>query len=127
MAQRERHYPPEYISKATRAYLLDCGDRTIDDYVARGVIPKGILIGTLRRWHWPSVREMLTPEQDAGEDIRCGFSEGIRRAKREHDCRLLRTTPYGGPRREGGRGREPVCVTPPPADGSLTSTCLLGT
>jgi hypothetical protein len=50
MSERHRPYPPDWLSAEEAAYLLTVAESTFRDYVARGLLPKGILIGGSRRW-----------------------------------------------------------------------------
>lgn len=54
-----RAYPPTFVSRRTLAYLLDCSEATVDSYIEQGMIPKGSMIGNLRRWYWPAIEARL--------------------------------------------------------------------
>jgi len=53
------HESAEYVSKVTLAARLDCGTSTVDDYVKQGLLPLPRRIGTLLRWKWSEVVEMI--------------------------------------------------------------------
>ena len=55
----ERPYRPELVSAETLAYLLDCSRSTIDDYVDKGLLPKPVDIGMLKRWWWGDVAAFI--------------------------------------------------------------------
>jgi hypothetical protein len=46
-----RHYPPEWCSAETMAYLLDVGASTFRGYVVRGLLPPAVQRGGSVRWH----------------------------------------------------------------------------
>lgn len=59
---------PAYISRATLARELECSESSIEEYVRRGLIPKGIrLTSGCIRWRWEDVDRALAslafPEQ----------------------------------------------------------------
>jgi hypothetical protein len=62
-ADRSRPYPPEFVGLETLAYLMDCATSTIEKYVTDGILPNATNIGSLSRWHWPTVREMFRSGQ----------------------------------------------------------------
>ncbi|WP_394891017.1 helix-turn-helix transcriptional regulator [Mesorhizobium sp. AaZ16] len=45
-----RHYPPEWCSAETMAYLLDVGVSTFRAYTAGGLLPPGVRRGGSVRW-----------------------------------------------------------------------------
>lgn len=66
-AEVKRPYPPEFVSAATLAYLMDASERSIEEDVKRGFLPKPHFIGNKKRWHWPEVIQYLAarePEND---------------------------------------------------------------
>ena len=58
-AEVKRPYPPEFVSTATLAYLLDASERSIEEDVRRGFLPKPHFIGNKKRWHWSEVVQYL--------------------------------------------------------------------
>ena len=64
------------VSRARAAELLDVSPGTFDDWVRRGLMPKGVKIGALRRWDaeeirasWHDIREqLLSGDEDDGEN-----------------------------------------------------------
>lgn len=50
-----RPFPPDYCSRETLAYRLDCSTDTIDRDRRRGLLPPPELVGTMERWHWDLV------------------------------------------------------------------------
>jgi predicted DNA-binding transcriptional regulator AlpA len=63
---------PDWCSEVTMAALLDMAPSTFRDYVARGLLPKGIKVGGSRRWSRASVNdalERLTVQSNDGDPI----------------------------------------------------------
>lgn len=64
------------VSRAEAAAMLCISASTFDDWVRRGLMPKGIKIGSLRRWDveeikaaWRSIVEgKMLDEEDDGEN-----------------------------------------------------------
>ncbi|MGU3398271.1 helix-turn-helix transcriptional regulator [Brucellaceae bacterium D45D] len=44
------------VSRSRAAELLDVSPGTFDDWVRRGLMPKGVKIGSLRRWDAEEIR-----------------------------------------------------------------------
>lgn len=59
---RKRPYPPDYCSTATLAYRLDCSESTIEQYAVRGLLPRPVMIGNLKRWRWSDVELLVAGE-----------------------------------------------------------------
>lgn len=51
--------PPEYCSIRTIARELDCSESTVESYTNRGLLPQPRKRGTLVRWKWSEVQEMM--------------------------------------------------------------------
>lgn len=64
------------VSRIRAAELLDVSTGTFDDWVRRGLMPKGVKIGALRRWDaeeirasWYDIKEQgLSGDEDDGEN-----------------------------------------------------------
>lgn len=64
------------VSRVRAAELLDVSTGTFDDWVRRGLMPKGVKIGALRRWDaeeirasWYDIKEHgLSGDEDDGEN-----------------------------------------------------------
>lgn len=60
------------VSRAEAALLLDISTGTFDDWVRRGIMPKGIKIGILRRWDVAEIlhfwRILMEQERKDDED-----------------------------------------------------------
>lgn len=64
------------VSRVRAAELLDVSPGTFDDWVRRGMMPKGVKIGALRRWDaeeirasWYEMKEQeLSGDEDDGEN-----------------------------------------------------------
>ncbi|QPC88344.1 DNA-binding protein [Mesorhizobium sp. NBSH29] len=64
------------VSRVRAAELLDVSTDTFDDWVLRGLMPKGVKIGALRRWDteeirasWYDIKEQgLSGDEDDGEN-----------------------------------------------------------
>ena len=64
------------VSRVRAAELLDVSTGTFDDWVRRGLMPKGVKIGALRRWDaeeirasWYDIKEQgLSGDEDDGEN-----------------------------------------------------------
>jgi hypothetical protein len=50
-----RPYPPDYCSRETLAYRLDCSIDKINKDVRLGLLPPSEMVGHSERWHWPDV------------------------------------------------------------------------
>lgn len=50
-----RHYPPEYVSAETLAYLMDCSVETVEGWVRSGILPAPRRLGRLARWRLADV------------------------------------------------------------------------
>ncbi|WOI30071.1 helix-turn-helix transcriptional regulator [Sulfitobacter dubius] len=50
---------PEYCSIKTIAARLDCSISTVESYTNRGLLPQPKKRGTLVRWKWSEVQEMM--------------------------------------------------------------------
>ena len=74
---------PEYVSKKTLAVLLDMGERTIDDYVKRRILPSPVNIGNCVRWHWPSVKDTLANITGTDLNEPDAFDRGVERVAAE--------------------------------------------
>lgn len=61
-------YPPIYADEPTMAALLCLGESTFRDYVRRGLLPPGRLIGSSRRWKVEDVTKALDPPAEGGSD-----------------------------------------------------------
>lgn len=61
-------YPPIWADEATMAALLCLGESTFRAYVARGLLPEGVLIGSSRRWKVEAVSKALDRLQEGGSD-----------------------------------------------------------
>jgi hypothetical protein len=60
------------------AALLCMGESTFRDYVKRGILPEGILIGSLRRWKVAGVSEALDRLQHSDSDTADPFLRALR-------------------------------------------------
>jgi hypothetical protein len=83
-----RLYPPDWLDAAEAAYLLSLGESTFRDYVARGILPAGALVGGKRLWSRARLNEALdglaTPkERPVAEAIR-GMRNGQEKKARGH-------------------------------------------
>jgi len=58
----ERNYAPDFVSRETLAYRLDCSPGLIDDYVTKGLLPRPLSIGNLVRWRWVDVEGFILAE-----------------------------------------------------------------
>jgi hypothetical protein len=57
--ERERSYPPDYVSAETLAYRLDCPVEAIEALMRRGALPRPEMVGDLKRWDFAAVRAFL--------------------------------------------------------------------
>jgi predicted DNA-binding transcriptional regulator AlpA len=87
----KRPYPPALVSAETLAYLLDCSRSTIDDYVARGILPKPITIGYLHRWWWDEVQTIIKAQNELANSpstqspsLEDPFLEGLKNVAASH-------------------------------------------
>lgn len=85
---------PAYISRATLARELECSESSIEEYVRRGLIPKGIrLTSGCIRWRWEDVDRALAslafPEQpESLEDKLRAFGTSGTTHKQINDMRF---------------------------------------
>ena len=80
----DRPWIPVLMSRKTLAYTLDVSETTIDDWVARGIIPPGKKIQGNLRWRWSDVEAALSTRFDgdvAGPNNRDTPSPGNKLAK----------------------------------------------
>jgi hypothetical protein len=83
-----RLYPPDWLDAAEAAYLLSLAESTFRDYVARGILPAGALIGGKRLWSRARLNEALDglaspAERPVSEAIR-GMRHGQDKKARGH-------------------------------------------
>jgi hypothetical protein len=50
-----RPYAPDYCSRETLAYRLDCSPDKVEADVDNLLLPPPEVVGTLKRWHWDTV------------------------------------------------------------------------
>lgn len=81
-ADVKRPYPPEFVSATTLAYLMDASERSIEEDVKRGFLPKPVFVGNKKRWYWPDIVKHLVKDELAG-----GGDE-IQSEEDEYDRRL---------------------------------------
>ncbi len=65
--EKSRPYAPDLVDLDTMAYRLCMAARTVQDYVARGWLPKPVKIGNVNRWHWPDILEMVETLKNTSE------------------------------------------------------------
>ena len=63
-----RPYPPEFCSRDTLAYRLDCSVDKIDADVRNGLLPPSEAVGTSKRWYWPDVVAWIKAHNGKSED-----------------------------------------------------------
>lgn len=56
---RTRAYPPDWMTADEAAYMLMISPSTFRDYVARKILPDGVLIAGSRRWSRARLNEVL--------------------------------------------------------------------
>ncbi|WP_037915066.1 AlpA family transcriptional regulator [Sulfitobacter sp. 20_GPM-1509m] len=61
--------PPEYCSIKTIAEQLDCSVSTVESYTNRGLLPQPKKRGTLVRWKWSEVQEMMDGLAEAEQEL----------------------------------------------------------
>ena len=77
-------YPPIYADEATMAALLCMGESTFRSYVSRGLLPKGILIGSCRRWKVEDVMKALDPSAAQAPNVAPPDDDPVLRNMREY-------------------------------------------
>ncbi len=69
VSRDDRGYAPDYVSRETLAYRLDCSGSTVDVYVEKGLLPKPFKLGNLVRWDFAEVREFIKARHAAGARV----------------------------------------------------------
>ena len=54
------NYPPPWMDRQTLAQNICCSDRTVDNWVAQGILPPARKRGGKPMWKWSEVDEWLT-------------------------------------------------------------------
>jgi hypothetical protein len=79
-ADNTRPYPPDFVSLSTLAYRLDLAERTVQDYVATGILPAPLYIGNCKRWRWVDMEAWLIGHEnnvDGSDKIACEYDLGV--------------------------------------------------
>lgn len=66
----KRPYPPEYVSQATLAYLLDISETKLSWAIAKGLLPDPVQYLGIKRWNFNLVRAQIEGTLDL-EDNDC--------------------------------------------------------
>jgi hypothetical protein len=74
-----RPYPPDYCSRETLAYRLDCSIDKIDKDWRRGLLPPPELVGTLERWHWADVVAHIKARNGKSEEYEISANGDVHR------------------------------------------------
>ena len=89
MTRKRRTYEgAEFIPLSKLARLLGIGEKRAETFVRRGLLPAPCQVGTVPRWHWPSVRALIlgkgdpaAPTSEAGEDdIKAAITARLKKA-----------------------------------------------
>jgi predicted DNA-binding transcriptional regulator AlpA len=67
---------PTYAGIKTVAYELDCSEKTVQEYVKRGLLPGPRQIGGIVRWKWSEVLAKLDGLPDLGEQQALEIDKG---------------------------------------------------
>jgi predicted DNA-binding transcriptional regulator AlpA len=99
---------PEFVSRKRLAALLDLSERTIDEYVRRGVLPMPIRLSDgLLRWHWATVERALISLQGAPLEEEDPAVAGVRHvAERRARERAERAEAQAAQKAKGRKGRD---------------------
>jgi hypothetical protein len=86
-------YPPLWADEPTMAALLCMGESTFREYARRGLVPEGVLIGSLRRWKVDAVSATLDRLGKTDSDTADPYLQKLRGGKhgtkttgRRHDA-----------------------------------------
>jgi hypothetical protein len=74
-----RPYPPDYCSRETLAYRLDCSMDKVDKDWRRGLLPPPEIVGTLERWHWEVVVAWIKARNGNSEDYAVDVTGAVHR------------------------------------------------
>ena len=76
---RVRSYPPDYCSRETLAYRLDCSVDKINTDVRSGLLPPPEEVGTLQRWHWDVVAAWIKARNGQDDEYVVDVTGDVRR------------------------------------------------
>lgn len=65
----KRSYPPQYVGKASLAYLLDMSETKINQAIASGQLPSSVMVLGVERWNFVDIRSWIDSGAEGAEDL----------------------------------------------------------
>lgn len=84
------NWVPPWLDRQALAAHICCSDRTVRNWVAKGILPPPRKMGRKLMWKWSEVEEWLTmgkPKPSAGRDRAQEIRDATRRALKELSAR----------------------------------------